>query len=127
MKIINIKKVFYTVDELNNSEEFKQLWSGFQMEKERNYHDLVLIKAFVADDNNIYTIREIVTGKENGLRLLSQCTVGSMLHTKPFHLGCLNGEQAIINDEKGYSRCNENRIKLAKLLRDKPDSFVTTL
>ena len=127
MKEIRIKKVFNTVDELNNSEEFKQLWLGFQMEKEHNYPDLVLIKAFVADDNNIYTIREIVKGREKGLRLLNQCTVGSMLHTKPFHLGRLNEEQVIINEEKGYSRCNENRIKLAKLLRDSPDSFVTTL
>jgi len=34
MKEIKIKKVFNTVDELNNSEEYKQLWEGFHMDNE---------------------------------------------------------------------------------------------
>jgi len=127
MKEITIKKVFNTVDELNNSEEFKQLWSGFHMEKERNYPDLALTKAFVGEDNNIYTIREVTRGKEKGLRFLHQCAVGSMLHTKPFHMGCMLYNAIIINDEKGYSRCSENRIQFAKQLQNKPNAFVTTL
>lgn len=128
MKRIEIKKVFTTIDELNGSEEFKQLWLGFQMEKERNYPDLPMIKAYLGDDGNLYTIREVSRGKEKGLRFLGQCTVGSCLHTKPFHMGLIvNDEFILINDEKHYDRCKENRVKLAGILKDQPENFVTTL
>lgn len=127
MKEIKIKKVYNTIDELNNSEEFKKLWSGFQMEKEKDYPDLVLIKAFIGEDDNIYTIREVTKGKEKGLRFLHQCTVGSMLHTKPFQMGAILYNSIMINNEKSYSRCNENRIKFAEQLKDKPNAFITTL
>lgn len=126
LKEIKIKKTYNTIDELNNSEEFKNLWSGFQMTKEKDYPDLKMLKAYISEDNEIYTIREVTTGKEKGLRFLHKLSIGSCLNNSAFLIGSILYNTIIINTEKGYSRSKENRIKLAEQLKDKENMFVTT-
>lgn len=127
MKEIKIKKVFNTVDELNNSEEYKQLWEGFHMDKEKNYPDNCMVKAYVAEDDTIYTIREMTRGKDAGLKLLHKVSICASLNSSPFMVGTVIDDKTIvINNEKGYDRCMSNRVILAKHCQKFDGAFVAT-
>lgn len=126
MKAIKIVKTFSTIEELNKSEEFKALWEGFRARPEQDYPGNVVRKAYVTENDDIYTIRELTCGKDRGLRLLHKLTIHTCLTNNPFMMGSIVGDTILINDDKGYDRCKANRVKLAELHKQRPDWFVTT-
>jgi hypothetical protein len=126
MRTIRIEKTYKTLDELNNSQEYKDLYEGFQMTKARDWDDLKFKVGYLGNDGNIYTINEVTRGKEKGLRFLNQCSVYSMLTNNPFMVGMVVGIEIFINDGKRYSKCAENRELFAKRWADMPEFFLTS-
>lgn len=130
MKNMTVKKVYSTIEELNQSPEFKAMWEGFNIRYEKNNSDIKFVKGFLAEDDRIYVVREIVSGKESGLKLLNQLSIHSCITNQAFKTGFISNFDNSINvdNEKGYDRCNQNRIAFAKQHKSLPEiiAFVTT-
>lgn len=137
MKKIETKKIYTSIDEINNSEEFQAMWAGLRIQPLKNYPEAQFVKGFLTADNKIFTIREMKGGKDDGLLLLKKEDTVSCLTNRPFHAGYVSYENTInIDMDSAYDRCNQNRITFAKthkeIMATNPENyktipFVTTL
>ena len=122
-----IRKTFETIDELNNSDEFKARWAGFVIRPEKDSPDCRFVKAFVTTDNKIFILREMKGGSDDGMKLLKEFNVTSMINNRPFFPGWVKDGEITIDDSEGYGRENNVRITFAKLHKDNPHMFAIVL
>lgn len=112
MTEIKIKKIYNTAEELNNSEEYNELWKGFQ---KRNIQKDYFKKGFLTEDGKIYTVSEMKEKSEKGLCILMERTICGVLDNRAFAIGFYSSlrNTLVIEETKGYARDFETRSKLA--------------
>jgi hypothetical protein len=129
MQEIRIIKHYETIEELNHSEEFNQMWEGFKKNEVKNYPTCKFSHGFLTSDGTIYAMFRIVGGKEDGLNLLNKISTFGCISDSPFMAGFLSEDSMsiLVDTENGYDRCKKNRELFANIHKNvNTSAFVTT-
>ena len=111
--IFNASKVYESWDEVFNSEEYAEVWSGFQGKESdarilRNYE---FVTAFVVEidptKNYGRPFQLFTVHKHDGVNLLSERTVGSMLSNSPMREVSLFDDCFVLVDRYYRKGCKE--------------------
>lgn len=123
MNSIQVKKVFKNIDEINNSEEYKELWNGFHFEKIREYDSSKIVKGFLTEGNEIYTIRKMTKGDDSGLQILKKISIHSSLDNHPFVIGKFENEELEFFEDMTFEKNNNNRKILADTIKKAGENY----
>jgi len=127
MRMLKITKTFETIEDLNSSAEYSELYSGVVFRAQKDCDEVKFHKAFQVEDGRLMIIREMINSKDAGLRILSRLSATSCLNNAPFMLGFVSDDEFLmIEEEQQYDRSNYNRIQFAGHCSNYPKCFVTT-
>ena len=121
-----IVKTYNTLEEINNSKEFKEMWSGLVRQDIKDYDSSVFVKAYLTEKGTMFSLRRMVGGKDDGLQLLNEVTTFSCLDTVPFIEGSVEGDCIWFDKSQGYKRSMKCRKYFAEKHKYFKDHFLTT-
>jgi len=118
--VFNASKVFESWDEVFESEEFAEVWSGFQGKESdaRISRKYEFVTAFVvevdAKKNYGRPFQLFTIHKHNGVRILSERTIGSMLSNSPMRRVFVFEDSFYLSDDYYAKGCKASWKELQR-------------